>query len=211
VSVDATGTITAKANGSATVHAAATGSTDPRVSLGVTVAQALASVAVSPTTATIAVSGTEPFTAQPRDSGGTPISGLGAAKWQSSDTTVATIDAASGVATGVKNGGPITITATISGTPGAAQLTVAPPTVTVNWGFAAETTTVTTDIAAGTSVIWHDTDGFHSIQPDSSPPPTGVGPVNAGQNMGPQTFNTPGTYNYHCGVHPSMHGTITVH
>jgi hypothetical protein len=123
--------VTALANGASTVSVNNNPATGAGASIGLTVAQALASVAVSPASATIAVGCAQTFTAQPRDSGGTPISGLGAPTWQSSDTTVATIDASTGVATGVKTGGPITITATISTKSGTAQLTATATSWTV--------------------------------------------------------------------------------
>jgi plastocyanin/uncharacterized protein YjdB len=214
VTVSSTGLITAKANGSARVYAGVTG--DVPASLSVTVAQALASVAVSPATAIIAVSATQAFTAQPLDSGGTPIAGLGAATWQSGDTTIATIGFSTGVATGRKGGGPITIIATISTTPGTAQLTVAH---TIPWLFGNTSANLT--IKTGEWVQWNITDGgFHSSTSCSSAsPPTGcpaatgfswnLGPQSGG-TLGPVQFTTPGTYVYCCTPHNcgNMKGTI---
>jgi plastocyanin len=224
VSVSAAGSIKAIGNGNATVYAFATGSTDVPVSLAVTVAQALAKVVVSPSSATIAVSGTQPFTAQPQDSGGTAITGL-SATWQSSDPTIAKIDASTGVAMGVKNGGPITITATISTTAstksGTAQLTV---TVTYTLPWHLNDTTANLTINAGDSVQWNITDtSCHSStscssasHPAGCPAASGfswdTGVQCPGVTLGPVKFTTPGIYVYCCTPHGcgSMTGTITV-
>jgi plastocyanin len=178
------------------------------------VQQAVASVAVLPPTATIAVGATQIFSAHPRDAGGTDIAGPFSPVWISSNTTVATLATnvdGTATATGKSSGGPITITATVSNISGTALLTVTAPSVTVNWGFAADGTTTT--IAAGTSITWHNVDSGipHSIAPDTVPPPSAAGPVTGVNDISTQTFNTPGTYHYHCGVHPTtMHGTIVV-
>ena len=111
----------ALAPGSVTITAcegAICGSTDS------TVPATLQSITIAPTSASVAAGLTQPFTATGHFSDGT--TGVVSVNWTSSDTTIATINT-SGVATGVKAGGPITITATsttngaISGT---AQLTV---------------------------------------------------------------------------------------
>ncbi|HKP52779.1 MAG TPA: S-layer homology domain-containing protein [Chloroflexia bacterium] len=63
-------------------------------------------------------------------------------------------------------------------------------------------------VAAGTTVMWTNMDGSHSTTSDTAIWDSGVLTV-GGQFS--HTFNTPGTYTYHCSVHPSaMTGTIIV-
>jgi len=59
-------------------------------------------------------------------------------------------------------------------------------------------------------VRWRSGDGVdHTVVADSSPPPNSVG-VPAGSTSTTQTITTPGTYRYHCTIHPGMHGTLIV-
>jgi plastocyanin len=60
-------------------------------------------------------------------------------------------------------------------------------------------------------VQWHtvDTSTGHTITPDTQPPPNAA-TLNPGSTTAPQTLSTPGTYHYHCTVHPTMHGTLIV-
>lgn len=82
---------------------------------------AVASVVVSPASASIAVSSTQPFSAQGYDANGTPVATT--FTWASSNAAVATVNA-SGLATGVA-AGSATITATsANGIAGSAALTV---------------------------------------------------------------------------------------
>ena len=75
-----------------------------------------------------------------------------------------------------------------------------------NYSFLPQNITVT----AGTNVRWSNYDGaiIHSSTSD-----TGIwdsGPLSNGQSFS-FTFNSPGTYAYHCTVHPdTMHGTVTI-
>jgi plastocyanin len=73
-----------------------------------------------------------------------------------------------------------------------------------NYAFNPKTLT----ISVGGNVTWTNKDGVdHTVVSD-----TGVfqsGPLGNGQSYTHQ-FTTPGTYNYSCTIHPSMHGTIIV-
>lgn len=64
-------------------------------------------------------------------------------------------------------------------------------------------------VKAGTTVTWTNND----IAPHTVTSDTGSvldsGNLSLGQSFS-MTFNTPGTYNYHCAIHPSMTGTVTV-
>ncbi|MDQ6717680.1 MAG: Ig-like domain-containing protein [Gemmatimonadota bacterium] len=85
------------------------------------VAPAVATVVVTPSSASVAVNATQQFSAQGYDAGGNPISTT--FTWASSNTTVATVSA-SGLATGIA-AGSATITATsANGKQGTAALTV---------------------------------------------------------------------------------------
>jgi plastocyanin len=115
--------------------------------------------------------------------------------------------------------GPITITATagsLAGSPVTFNATAtSPPTTTtinvVNNEFSPATITV----AAGTEVTWSWSAGAtnHNVAPDGTVPPRSGNPVN-GPNTYRFTFNTPGTYGYHCEVHGApgfgMSGTVIV-
>jgi plastocyanin len=67
----------------------------------------------------------------------------------------------------------------------------------------------TTTIPKGTTVIWTNMDAApHTIVSDSG------SEINSGSlakgGTYAHTFNTAGTYTYHCGIHPSMKGKIIV-
>lgn len=70
----------------------------------------------------------------------------------------------------------------------------------------------TLTITAGTTVVWVDnSDAPHTVTSDPNAP-TAFGTtsnVTEGKTFG-LVFNTPGTYNYHCNIHPNMKATITV-
>jgi plastocyanin len=73
-------------------------------------------------------------------------------------------------------------------------------------GFAFDPASVT--VKVGTPVRWTNQDSAtHSVTSD-----TGVwdsGSIAKGETY-TRVFDTVGTFAYHCGVHPSMKGTITV-
>ena len=83
---------------------------------------AVASVTVSPSSATVQVGGTVQLTATPKDAAGNPLTDR-TVTWASSDTTIARVNG-SGLVTGKANGGPITITATSEGKSGTSAITV---------------------------------------------------------------------------------------
>lgn len=69
----------------------------------------------------------------------------------------------------------------------------------------------TLTVKKGTTVTWTNEDSTqHDVTPDS---PTGEFKRSSLLSKGDTysvTFNTPGTYRYHCTPHPDMKGTITV-
>lgn len=126
--VSSSGLVTAAAVGQTTVTAVAQADTMQKASASITVTQApVASVSLSPTTATLQVGGTQQFTATPRDASGNALTGR-TVSWSSSNTAVATVSAA-GLVTGVASG-TATITATSEGKSGTATVTVNAPTPT---------------------------------------------------------------------------------
>ncbi len=119
--VDASGLVTGKTlGGPVTVTATSEGKSGTSA---VTVTPVpVASVDVSPPTATIQVGATLQLTATPKDSAGNPLNGR-TVTWQTGDATVATVDA-NGLVTGKGKGGPVTITATSESKSGTSAVTV---------------------------------------------------------------------------------------
>ena len=116
--VDASGVVTAAANGSATITATA-GSVSGTA--GVTVAQVVRAVGVSPAADTLVASGdTVRLVAEATDANGHSVAGL-EFEWSSSDTLVARVDD-SGLVTGVDEG-IATITATTADYSATAEIT----------------------------------------------------------------------------------------
>jgi uncharacterized protein YjdB len=120
--VDANGLVTGNAGGGpVTITATSEGKNG---TAAITVTVPVASVAVSPATPTIQVGATVQLTATPKDADGNPLTGR-VVTWQTSDATIATVDA-NGLVTGQAAGGPVTITASSEGKSGSSAVTVIP-------------------------------------------------------------------------------------
>ncbi|MBA2732119.1 MAG: lamin tail domain-containing protein [Acidobacteria bacterium] len=129
--IDQTGLATAVSAGTTEIRASARGvQSAPAILTVRAVERILTSVEVTPSPATIPVGGTQQFTARGLDQFGNEIMGLTFA-WESTNTNVATIDAATGLATAVSQG-QTTIRATSQGVTGTATLNVTAPTVVIN-------------------------------------------------------------------------------
>jgi uncharacterized protein YjdB len=168
--VDANGLVTGQgAGGPVSITATSEGKSGTSA---ITVALVpIASVDVSPPTATIQVSSTVPLTATPKDVNGNPLTGR-TVTWTTSDATIATVDA-NGVVTGKAAGGPVTITATSEGKSGTAAITVIPiPVASVAVTPASATIPVGTTVQlsatpkdangnplSGRAVTWTTSDG----------------------------------------------------
>ncbi len=64
-------------------------------------------------------------------------------------------------------------------------------------------------ISAGQTVVWTNSDSTtHTVTSDDGTT-FDSGNLNNGDTFS-YTFNTPGTYSYHCSIHPFMTGTVTV-
>ena len=117
--VDGSGLVSAAAAGSATITATSEGQSGTSA---ITVSSvAVASVGVSPASASVQQGATVQLTATPKDANGTPLPGR-TISWVSSNTGVATVNG-SGLVAGV-TAGPATITATSEGKNGTAAITV---------------------------------------------------------------------------------------
>ena len=122
VSASAQGVVTAAKNGAARVTASGGGG---GAFLDVTVSQAIASVSVSPLNASVRTGLTVTFTAAAHDARGNVVAGAPAATWSvPNGQSIAGIDGATGVATGINMGGPLTVTAKVAGVSGTATLVV---------------------------------------------------------------------------------------
>ena len=140
--VDASGLVTAASNGEATITATAGAATGSAV---VTVAQAVASVEVTPSAVAMSALGsTQQLTAEGFDENGNAVEGA-QFSWASSDTAVATVDA-DGLVTAVGSG-TATITATAGEVSGSAALTVQQVAVAVSLSPAADTLSALGDTA----------------------------------------------------------------
>ena len=66
----------------------------------------------------------------------------------------------------------------------------------------------TITVMAGTTVTWMNADSVpHTVTADNGSFDKGT--VAPGMSVS-MTFSTPGTFAYHCNIHPFMHGTVTV-
>src|SRR5882724_9603424 len=91
----------------------------------------------------------------------------------------------------------------VADTAPASQPQVSPATIN-NFAFMPPTLT----IAAGTQVQWTNQDGTaHTVAADDNRFHSDF--LNNAQTFS-QTFSAPGTYSYHCSVHPFMKGKIVV-
>ncbi|WP_426749803.1 kelch repeat-containing protein [Myxococcus sp. Y35] len=83
----------------------------------------LTSLDLTPMMASVSAGSAQQFTAEGRYSDGTTVDVTSRATWTASDTAIATVSS-TGLGTGVAPGGPVTITATLDGVSGEAQLSV---------------------------------------------------------------------------------------
>lgn len=66
-------------------------------------------------------------------------------------------------------------------------------------------------IRPGTTVTWVNQDSAtHTVVSDTGAPEAFSSASLQNGGMYTYTFTAPGTYSYHCSIHPSMKGTITV-
>ena len=81
----------------------------------------------------------------------------------------------------------------------------ASPVQIVDFSFAP----VTLDITAGTQVTWTNKQNVqHDVTADDNQYFSDTLDVNQAYT---HTYSTPGTYTYHCSIHPFMKATVVVH
>jgi len=162
--VSASGLVTGVTGGAATITATSEGQSGT-AAITVPTTVPVATVDVTPATASVEEGKTVPLTATPKDANGNPLVGR-AVTWASSNTSVATVSAA-GLVTG-KVAGTATITATSEGQSGSAvitvvhvpvaSVTVAPATASVDEGKTVSLTATLKDANGGTltgrTVTW---------------------------------------------------------
>ncbi|MFL5607256.1 MAG: Ig domain-containing protein, partial [Gemmatimonadaceae bacterium] len=171
--VSATGVLTAKAPGTASITATSEGKSG---TLAVTVIEAqVASIAVSPASVTVAAGKTTALTATLTDAAGQPMTGP-LVTWKSSDEAKATVNASGGVS--ALSAGPVTITASSQGKTATSAVTVVdltapnilnvtvPQTVDVTSGAQTVTLTATITDAGGSGVQSVD---FAATAPTGAP------------------------------------------
>ncbi|HUQ32902.1 MAG TPA: Calx-beta domain-containing protein [Pyrinomonadaceae bacterium] len=128
--IDQNGFATGVSAGMTEIRASARGAQSAPATLTVVeVQRVLTSITVTPSPATIPVTGQQQFTAKGFDQFGNEITGL-TFTWESTNTSIATVDQ-TGLATGIAQG-QTTIKATSGGVSGTATLNVTPPTVVIN-------------------------------------------------------------------------------
>ncbi|HUQ80387.1 MAG TPA: Ig-like domain-containing protein [Gemmatimonadaceae bacterium] len=151
--VSPAGVVTAVGPGTATITATSEGR-NGTASVTVT-AVPVASVAVSPTTASLTTGGTQQITATPRDAAGNALTGR-AVTWQTSNANVATVTQA-GLITAV-GVGSANVTATSEGRVGTVSVTVTSPPVA---SVAVTPTSASVNVAATTtlSAVVRDANG----------------------------------------------------
>jgi uncharacterized protein YjdB len=163
-SVSATGVVTGRAVGTATITATSEGKSAS--ALATVSAAAVGTVVVQPGTASLVVGGTTPLTAVVTDVNGAPAPER-AVTWTSSNSSVATVDQATGVVraagpgtatiTAASEGKTGTATVTVTAAP-AASVTVEPATATVQVGRTTILTATVKDasgnVLAGRAVSW---------------------------------------------------------
>ena len=168
------------------------------------------SVSVTSPSPTVIVGVPEQLTALAKDQNGANMSGA-TFTFASSDQTKATVTNA-GQVTGVAAGTTrITATGTLGGATktGTLDLTVvAPgPTASVNATAASQFEPRTVAVTPGGTVTWSFAI-LHNVQFTGAGAPANIPDRGTGSEA--RQFNTAGTFNYNCGIHPGMSGTVVV-
>ena len=179
--VNGSGLVTAVATGAATITATSEGQSGTAV---VTVSNVpVASVTVTPASASVQQGATVQLTATPRDANGTALSGR-VVTWGSNTTAVATVSG-SGLVSGA-GAGSATITATSEGQSGTAAITVTAPTGQLAIGDSVQATVST----------WVRNIAQPPADPATGTPPSVIGTQPAGArgvvDSGPVLNTTPG-------------------
>ena len=165
---------------------------------------------VTPTAPTVVVGFTTALSASAKDQNGAAMSGL-TTTYTSSDNSKATVTNA-GVVTGVAAGtSRITATGTIGSVTKTANVDVtvgaAPTTASVAATASSTFTPRDVVVARNGSVGWSFAI-LHNVTFDTPGSPANIGDTATGTVS--RTFNTAGTFAYHCTIHAGMQGTVIV-
>ncbi|MFN8571117.1 MAG: Ig-like domain-containing protein [Gemmatimonadaceae bacterium] len=176
-----------------------------------------ASLALTPSSASIAVGGTVRLVATPLDAGGQTLTGLGAPAFTTTNAVIAFVND-TGLVTGV-SAGTVTVTATL--TSGGVTRTASSAIAVTSGGSQGQASVAISDNAfspssltvvkneAGATVTWSWTGSrLHNVTFDDG----GSGSANQTSGTFARTFTTAGTYTYYCSIHGKavMSGSITV-
>jgi plastocyanin len=113
----------------------------------------------------------------------------------------------SGCSSSSKSSSPSTTAAPTATTTGATSGGPSADAVTIQ-GFAFNPTPKT--VKVGTKVTWTNDDSFtHTVKTLQGPTKPDSGGIHSGKSFS-YVFTKPGTYQYICGIHNSMHGTVVV-
>jgi len=201
------GVVTAVANGSTTIRAHADSIDGP---LGVTVAQAVASIAVTPDPAVVTSGKTRSLFASAKDGRNNPMSGV-TFSWLSASSSL-TVNSSSGVISGTTTfgTGPVEVSASAESKSGVTQAFVA---VYAPWTFgsAAPANNQQIRVNQGQWVVLQNDGSPHTLISDTGLFSSDF--MSGGVDSQPMQFTlAPGSYPVHCGVHgaAAMKGTLIV-
>jgi plastocyanin len=156
------------------------------------------------------------ITATPRNSGGATLTGK-TVTWSVTQTATVVNLSPSGASVQISAAavGTATVTATVDGKTASVAVTVTnqsfPSTASItvsNNQFAP----ADVDVAVGATATWTWAQGAvdHNVTFDAGPTSvTAISTRSTGSDS--RTFNAAGQYSYHCAIHPTMTGTLTVH
>ena len=213
------GVVTARAVGNAaqlaTITATVNGAAGVTASVPVRVRQRVTTLSM-PDAQTVAVGATVALAAALRDANANVITGLAGVTYGSANTGIATVNATTGVVSGVAAG-----TAKIGATIAAEGTTFTDTTVmTVTASGPPLTATVTTPglnfspanvtIARTGEVTWQLGATHNVTFAATAGAPANIGTCAAGTCTTARTFNTAGAFDYQCTNHAGMTGTVTV-
>lgn len=177
---------------------------------------AVSSVSLDKTTVLLKPSETTTITATPKDANGGALTGHTVTWSVSPSTGIAAIAPnGSSVTVTANANGSATVTATVESKTADAHITVTnslPTTASVTVGAGGQDLfdPSSVDIAAGGTVTFTWAGVTHNVTWLSPPAPVSDIP-NKSSGSASVTLSQPGTYNYHCTIHPGMSGVVTVH
>lgn len=188
------------------------GTTDPPPGGG----EVFSSVEITPSTTSMTQGETQTFTARPLNQSGGTFAGTATRAWTSDEPTIASVDATSGLVTALSPGtAHIAADVTIGSVTkrGTATVAIVPAgtapgqaTVTATTGQVFQPTPQR--LARGGTITFQFQSLAHTVVFTTSGAPADIG-TSANVSVD-RTFNTVGTYDYHCSIHAGMEGQVIV-